>query len=90
MNAMSQYRVRSECVACPYGDGVAILDLNSNAYFSLDSIGAIVWNLLGDEKSVEEIIDTISGAYSVPRDTVAEDVSVLLTDLHENGLVEAS
>ena len=38
------YLVSPECVSCEVEDGIAILDLRSNTYFSLDPVGAAIWD----------------------------------------------
>ena len=33
-----------EVVACPFGDGLALLDLRSGQYFTTNSVGSFVWS----------------------------------------------
>ena len=68
-------------------DGAVLLDLKGGKYFSLNPLGALVWQLLeqrADRKSIEqEIVDT----FDVPAATAAQDLDRFLGDLQQKGLV---
>lgn len=43
----ARFRAREGVMACPFGEGLALLDARSNTYFSLDAVGTVVWRALG-------------------------------------------
>jgi len=65
-----------------------LLDLASESYFGLDEIGARIWGLLGEDKNVDQILDTLLQEYEVDRETLEADVEELLGSLLEAGLIE--
>ncbi|TGV81338.1 PqqD family protein, partial [Mesorhizobium sp. M00.F.Ca.ET.158.01.1.1] len=35
-----------DAVACEFGEGLALLNLKSNIYYSLNGVGAFIWDLI--------------------------------------------
>ena len=50
------YLVSPECVSCKVEDGIAILDLRSNTYFSLDPVGAAVWDRMAAPDLLDDML----------------------------------
>ena len=67
---------------------IVILDIPSGRYFSINSVGAFVWNLLGDPIERDDIIDAVTDEFDVDRATAASDINSLLDELVDAGLVE--
>ena len=87
------YARRPEAVSCAVGDGVAILDMRSNIYFTLNDVGALVWDLLDGPASAGLIVDRLVAACDTagtPRARIEQDVAELLADLARAELVTVS
>ena len=67
-----------------------LLDLASENYFGLDSVGTRVWQLLGEGKQIVEIIDVLLVEYEVERGQLEADVNELVTHLLKTGLLTIS
>lgn len=80
-------RPAEHAIACPLGEGVAILDTRENKYFSLNAVGAFIWERLG-EKSADEIAAEISEAFEVDPSVCRPDMDALILDLKNAGLLE--
>lgn len=65
-----------------------ILDLKSGVYYGLDAVGAHIWKLLQDAKSIREIRDTVLAEYDVTPHQCESDLLLFLSDLMEKGLIE--
>lgn len=76
-----------ECVSCEVEDGIAILDLRSNQYFSLDQVGATIWEKMGQAVSLDDLTRTLASEYEVTANDCRNDVSDLLDDLLSHGLI---
>ena len=83
------YLASPECVSCAVDDGTAILDLRSNTYFSLNAVGATVWDQMSAPASLEALTQAVSAEYAVPPETCRNDISDLLDDLLKHGLIQA-
>ena len=67
---------------------IVLLDLASESYFGLDEIGARIWTLLNEEKSVRQIVEVLLEEYEVDRARLEGDVNELLENLLEAGLIK--
>ena len=54
-----------DAVACEFGNGLALLDMRSNIYYSLNSVGAYIWELIQEPKSIAEIRSAVLERYNV-------------------------
>jgi len=75
-------------VSAKVGDEVVILAIYSGEYYSLDGVGAYVWDLLQEPKHVKEILDAILEVYEVDPSRAERDLLGLLGRLAEEGLIE--
>ena len=71
-------------------DEAIILDVTSGRYFSLNSVGALIWDQLESECSVEELVEIVIGTFEVDRQQALGDVRDLVGELSEAGLVDAT
>lgn len=80
--------VSSQQVSCPLGDESAVLNTKNNVYYGMNSVGASVWNLMKEPKTVSEIRDAIVGEYDVDEERCERDLMLLLEQLRSEGLIE--
>lgn len=77
-----------EQVSCPLGDESAILNLKNTVYYGLNSVGARIWELLQQPKSVAEIRDVLLEEFEVGAERCERDLLDLLRKLLAEGLIE--
>ena len=65
-----------------------LLNLRTNQYFSLDEVGAHLWALLKEGKSLREGYQVLLEEYEVEPAQLEQDVLELMENLKEHGLVE--
>ncbi len=70
------------------GGEVAILDLKAGVYYGLDAVGARIWSLIQEPRTIEEIRDILVSEYEVESDRCESDLITLVQRLAEEGLVE--
>ena len=68
------------------GDSV-VMHPGTEMYFTLDAVGARIWELLQTVTSVGAIRDAIVAEYDVEIDRCERDLLALLTDLQSHGLL---
>ena len=87
---MDSRRYRTDpAVASSEVDGeITLLDPRSGLYFGLEDVGAEVWRLLAEPRSVAELCDALLAEYDVSQGECEADVSGLLGELVARGLVE--
>ena len=65
-----------------------ILNLKSERYYGLDNVGTRFLTLLSTSESIEQAFEALLAEYDVEADTLRLDLTNLLVDLREQGLVE--
>lgn len=58
-----------------------IIDLTSGAYYSLDEVGAQVWEWLGAGATRDQVVDLVHERYDAPRETVDQAVRAMIDEL---------
>ena len=75
-------------VSSDLGGEVAILDLKAGVYYGLDAVGARIWSLIQEPRTVNEIRDILLEEYEVEPEHCERDLLALLRRLADEGLVE--
>lgn len=69
-------------------DGEAVLlNLDTEIYFGLDEVGTRMWQLLTTQPTIQAAYDALLAEFDVSLETLAEDLTVLVRELLEHGLV---
>jgi len=66
-----------------------LLNLNTERYFGLDSVGTRMWQLLTSSPSVETAYNQLMDEFDVNPQILRSNLSDLLDHLAENGLIAA-
>jgi hypothetical protein len=90
MTLTDKITISPQVVAKQVGDETVILHLGSCAYFGLDSVGARIWQLMEEGKSLGEICDVMLDEFEVSREDLERDLTVLMKDLLAQDLISAS
>jgi hypothetical protein len=81
-------------VAAPTDLDCVVHNLETGATYRLNDVGARVWELLEIGGTVDDIATTIRAEYGLPDEVtaeqVADDISKVVADLHQYGLVVPS
>lgn len=76
-----------EQVSCPLGDEAAILNLKNTVYYGLNPVGARVWNLLQQPRTIGELRDRLLDEYEVEAGRCESDLLELLEKMMSEGLI---
>jgi hypothetical protein len=87
MNLTDKPTILAQVMARQVGDETVILDLGSGTYFGLDPVGARIWQLIGEGKTLGEICNTMLDEYEVTREALQRDVVDLVDKLLEQKLI---
>jgi hypothetical protein len=80
--------VSQELVSADLEKEAVILNLKDGVYYGLDPVGARIWHLLQEPKSVSQLIDILLDEYEVERQTLSKDLMGLLQEMAARGLIE--
>ena len=84
----SKVRSGPEQISVELAGEVVILSTKSGVYYGLDEVGARVWHLLKEPKTIEDLLVTILQEFDTTADQCEPDLFDLLDDLRSKGLVE--
>ena len=80
--------VTKDQVSCDLSGEAAILNLKSGVYFGLNTVGASIWKLIQEPRTVKEIRDSIVEEYEVDSNQCEQDILEILRELSTRGLIE--
>lgn len=66
----------------------AILDLSKGVYFALDEVGARIWALIQEPRTVDELLEALVSEYNVGFDRCRRETLAFLETLEDRGLVD--
>lgn len=70
-------------------DGEAIImNLTNGAYYSVDAIGAVVWQWLDEEQPVSTIVERLLSAFPASASVIPGDVDTLIEQMLSDGLLQ--
>lgn len=69
-------------------DETVILNLQNGTYYGLNSVGALIWSLIQQPRTLDELCAAVTAQYAVDDATCARDIIALLHDLASHSLVE--
>jgi len=90
MKLIDKITISPSALTKPIGDEAVILHLGSGTYFGLDPVGARIWKLMGEEKTLAEVCDVILDEYEVSREDLERDIKVLIKDLLAHDLISTT
>jgi hypothetical protein len=83
----SKFVPSTEVIAQPVKEQTVLFDMASGNYFALNEIGARTWELMDGNRALAEIVSILCSEYDAPYEVISEDITVLVEQLHADGLV---
>jgi hypothetical protein len=80
-------QIRDRVTAIIDDEGSVLLDLDASRYYSLNAIGARIWQGLQQGLGAVEIEQSLRETYGVDAARVHEDVARFMASLSERGLI---
>lgn len=68
-------------------DEAVLLNLETEHYFGLDSIGVRFWQLLKEHGNSEDVVQAVLAEYDIEKDAVYQDVAKFIVKLEQAGLL---
>lgn len=82
------FTCRQSVVYCGLDDGLALLDTESNVYFSLNETGSLIWEYLGAGLSGPMICEKLAERFEADSVDISQDVDDLTAQLLSANLIE--
>ncbi|MFN2398045.1 MAG: PqqD family protein [Gemmatimonadaceae bacterium] len=85
---MIRYRTSAEAASAIMQDGAVVLHMGTKRYYSLNESGALIWSLLEQNISEEEIVNRLVSRYEVDGNVAADALASLVVKLADANLVQ--
>ena len=83
------YSPKADVVASDLGDHWALLDLDSSMYFTLNGVGATVWQTIQENPAdIDTLVGAVTEVFNVTDDICRPDIDALLKEMSDAGLIE--
>lgn len=87
MKGNTAFEIPPHVVAREVGEETVILDLESGSYLGLDPVGARMWSLMGEGKTVDAVCATMLEEYEVSAEVLKADLLKLVEELTARDLL---
>lgn len=77
----------SAIVSCALDEQRILLDLSCSRYYSLNKVGACLWEAMAEPTSVAALQDIVIARFNVSAQQCRDDVDALLTALSGSALI---
>ena len=85
----SQMRISEHVRATVTQDGAVLMNIKGGDMVTLNLTGSMIWQQLADGRSPEQIADTLSTQFGIPREQALSDVNEFLEQLEAQHLIES-
>lgn len=82
--------IRPDVVFRRLDEEAVLLDLKSGKYFGLNEVGARIWQLVAESRTLGEILDTLHQEYATERHVLERDLLEVARELCARGLLEVT
>jgi hypothetical protein len=82
-------RLRSaDLSARTIGDETIVLSLATSRYFTIGGVGSRVFELLAEDRSLDDLVTTITDEYEIDAETACSDIEAFLARLRDARLLD--
>jgi hypothetical protein len=74
-------------IARDLGEELVLLDTRDEQYYSLDEVGAFIWQLIDGQRTVADLVAAVVAEYDAPEPTIQQDVLEILENLASEQLI---
>ncbi len=87
MDLSNKFKLLEHVSVTEVDDESVLLDLNSGAYYGLNSVGTQILQSLDKEQGIIALIEELSSTHNVTKSQVRQDAQELLEQLLSEGLI---
>jgi len=77
-------------VATDMAGETVVLDMKSGMYYGMDAVAGLIWNLIAEPKTLQEIQAGVLAEYETDAESCERDVRAFVSALESAGLVEVT
>jgi hypothetical protein len=81
-------RATKEQISNPLPSGAVILNLGSGVYYTLNEVGAFLWGLLQEPRTIQNLHDAVMDEYEISSEQCSADISTFIQEMLNAQLIE--
>jgi hypothetical protein len=85
-----KFNTSENAIVQEMGDGIVILNLNTERFYELNEVGKRFWELLTDHQDYLTAFNILQDEYEVGAEQLQEDMTQLIEDLIKSELIIVS
>ena len=83
-----RYKISKKILWKSVDDEMIIVDSNSDEYSYLNATASLIWQLIEKKYTFESMVEKLSSEYDSPVEKIRNDLTKLINDLFDAGLIE--
>lgn len=83
-------RRKQDVIEADVDDDKVMMDAASGKYFGLDPIACRIWELMGEDTTINDIANKLVGEYDVEKQLCIKETSTFIESLMKNNLAKYS
>jgi len=84
------YRRNADILAANVDDDLVMMSIRAGNYYNIGGVGTLVWELLSQPRSLDDLIDGVVADYDVERERCAADIGAFVEKLVSLNLIEST
>lgn len=85
--ATKTYQRSEDLLGAAVDDELLMMSIEKGCYFSLNSVGARIWELLKTPVTLAQLTSSLTTEYDVPAQTCEQEIARFLAALDERGML---
>lgn len=81
------YKIADNAVTTQTETGYIILNLATQGFYTLNEVGGLVWEGIGSDQSLEDMVKKVVEVYDVEPDVAMGDIKSLIESMLESKLI---
>jgi hypothetical protein len=81
------YARTADVIEADVGGEVVLLHTQSWQYFEFDNVGAAIWSLLSEPRSLDSLVESLIARFEVDRERCTQETKGFLDEMTAQGLV---
>lgn len=87
INHLSLLKRSTQVETAEMGEEIGMINVETGKYFMLNGIGADIWEVLEEEKTLSQVVDALLEIYEIDREICFTETSTFIQELVENQLI---
>lgn len=88
IESSTHFKLNSDVSVRVLENEAVLLNVRTGAYFGLNKVGTVIWQLYGEGKTVADVANNLCVRYGIPSERATADVQALTEKLLEKDLLQ--